>query len=101
MYSIAASATTSTAQMGRTFTSGSVPTTAGARVWSTTKAPTSADPGASVREARKSRSADSCAWMHTSDAEESLMTKAQYETFQALDPFFEVVMKGLRGLVDG
>jgi uncharacterized protein len=29
------------------------------------------------------------------------MTKPQYETFEALDPFFEVVMQGLRGLVDG
>jgi uncharacterized protein len=29
------------------------------------------------------------------------MTKAQYEVFEALDPFFEVVMEGLRELVDG
>ena len=29
------------------------------------------------------------------------MTKAQYEIFEALNPFFKVVMKGLRGLVDG
>ena len=29
------------------------------------------------------------------------MTKAQYEVFEALDPFFEVVMEGLRGLADG
>ena len=29
------------------------------------------------------------------------MTKAQYEVFEALNPFFEVVMQGLRGLVDG
>ncbi len=29
------------------------------------------------------------------------MTKTQYEAFEALDPFFEVVMEGLRGLVDG
>jgi ketosteroid isomerase-like protein len=29
------------------------------------------------------------------------MTKAQYEDFEALNPFFEVVMEGLRGLVDG
>jgi len=29
------------------------------------------------------------------------MTKAQYEEFEALNPFFEVVLKGLRGLVDG
>ena len=44
----------------------------------------------------KSRCADSCA----SDAEE-FMTKAKYEVFEALNPFFEVVMEGLRGLVDG
>jgi ketosteroid isomerase-like protein len=29
------------------------------------------------------------------------MTKAQYEVFEALNPFFKVVMEGLRGLVDG
>ena len=29
------------------------------------------------------------------------MTNARYETFDALDPFFAVVMEGLRGLVDG
>ena len=29
------------------------------------------------------------------------MKKAQYEVFEALNPFFEVVMEGLRGLVDG
>ena len=29
------------------------------------------------------------------------MTKAQYEVFEALNPFFGVVLKGLRGLVDG
>jgi ketosteroid isomerase-like protein len=29
------------------------------------------------------------------------MAKAKYEVFKALDPFFAVVMKGLRGLVDG
>jgi|SRR5580700_5504213 ketosteroid isomerase-like protein len=29
------------------------------------------------------------------------MTKAEYAVFEALDPCFEVVMKGLRGLVDG
>jgi uncharacterized protein len=29
------------------------------------------------------------------------MKKAQYEIFEALNPFFEIVMKGLRGLVDG
>jgi uncharacterized protein len=36
-----------------------------------------------------------------SDAEELFMTQAQYEVFEALNPFFEVVMEGLRGLVDG
>ena len=29
------------------------------------------------------------------------MTKTPYKDFEALDPFFDVVMKGLRGLVDG
>ena len=29
------------------------------------------------------------------------MAKAQYKVFAALDPFFDVVMEGLRGLVDG
>ena len=29
------------------------------------------------------------------------MPKAEYEVFEALNPFFEVVMEGLRGLVDG
>ena len=29
------------------------------------------------------------------------MTNAEYEVFEALDPFFKVVLKGLRGLVDG
>ena len=29
------------------------------------------------------------------------MPKTAYEAFQALDPFFEIVMEGLRGLVDG
>ena len=29
------------------------------------------------------------------------MTKAQYEAFEALNPFFGVVLKGLQGLVDG
>jgi ketosteroid isomerase-like protein len=29
------------------------------------------------------------------------MTKAQYEGFEALNPFFGVVLEGLRGLVDG
>ena len=27
--------------------------------------------------------------------------KSEYEIFEALNPFFEVVMEGLRGLVDG
>src|SRR3984893_13534158 len=39
--------------------------------------------------------------MPPSDAEELFMTKAQYEVFEALNPFFGVVLKGLRGLVDG
>jgi ketosteroid isomerase-like protein len=29
------------------------------------------------------------------------MTKVQYEVFEALNPFFGVVMEGMRGLVDG
>jgi len=29
------------------------------------------------------------------------MTTAQYHVFEALNPFFGVVLKGLRGLVDG
>jgi uncharacterized protein len=29
------------------------------------------------------------------------MATPGYEAFEALDPFFEIVMKGLRGLVDG
>jgi len=29
------------------------------------------------------------------------MKEAKYEDFEALNPFFEVVMEGLRGLVDG
>ena len=37
----------------------------------------------------------------TSDAKELMMSKAEYEVFEALNPFFEVVMEGLRGLVDG
>ena len=36
-----------------------------------------------------------------SDAGKLFVTKAQYEVFEALNPFFEVVMEGLRGLVDG
>jgi uncharacterized protein len=35
------------------------------------------------------------------DAKELMMPKAEYEVFEALNPFFEVVMEGLRGLVDG
>jgi uncharacterized protein len=29
------------------------------------------------------------------------MSKAQYAAFKALDPFFQVVLEGIRGLVDG
>ncbi len=29
------------------------------------------------------------------------MPQSGYESFEALDPFFEVVLRGLRGLVDG
>ena len=29
------------------------------------------------------------------------MTKVQYEVFTALNPFFEIVLRGLSGLVDG
>ena len=29
------------------------------------------------------------------------MTTSQYKVFEALDPFFDIVMLGLRGLVDG
>jgi ketosteroid isomerase-like protein len=39
--------------------------------------------------------------MPPSDTQELFMTRAQYEGFEALHPFFEVVMEGLRGLVDG
>src|SRR6201998_4509283 len=39
--------------------------------------------------------------MPPSDAAELFMTKTRYELFEALNPFFEVVMEGLRGLVDG
>jgi uncharacterized protein len=35
------------------------------------------------------------------DIKELAMEKTGYEGFEALDPFFEVVMEGLRGLVDG
>jgi len=34
-------------------------------------------------------------------AEEVKMPETGYELFEALDPFFEVVMGGLRGIVDG
>src|SRR5579863_9287288 len=37
----------------------------------------------------------------TSDAEELMMPKAEYDVFEALNPFFAVVMEGLGGLVDG
>jgi uncharacterized protein len=40
-------------------------------------------------------------WQKIADAEELFMTKAEYEIFDALNPFFEVVMEGLRGIVDG
>jgi hypothetical protein len=30
-----------------------------------------------------------------------MIPKGEYETFEALNPFLEVVMEGLRGLVDG
>src|ERR1700726_5164132 len=30
-----------------------------------------------------------------------MMPKGEYEIFEALNPFFEFVMEGLRGLVDG
>src|SRR5437016_8366926 len=39
--------------------------------------------------------------MLRSYAEDLFMTKTQYEVFEALNPFFEVVMEGLRGFVDG
>jgi ketosteroid isomerase-like protein len=39
--------------------------------------------------------------MPLSDAEELLMTKGQYDVFEALNPFFGIVQTGLRGLVDG
>jgi ketosteroid isomerase-like protein len=35
------------------------------------------------------------------DVEELIMTKAQYKVFEALNPFFGVVMEGIRRLVDG
>jgi hypothetical protein len=30
-----------------------------------------------------------------------LMSKGKYEIFEAVNPFLEVVLKGLRGFVDG
>jgi ketosteroid isomerase-like protein len=36
-----------------------------------------------------------------SELKGSPMPKGEYEIFEALNPFFEVVMKGLSGLVDG
>jgi uncharacterized protein len=36
-----------------------------------------------------------------SRAQELLMPKTDYAVFEALNPFFDVVQKGLRGLVDG
>jgi uncharacterized protein len=39
--------------------------------------------------------------MPTFDIEALFMTEVQYEAFEALNPFFGVVMEGLRGLVDG
>jgi uncharacterized protein len=33
--------------------------------------------------------------------QELTMPQSGYESFEALDPFFEVVLRGLRGLVDG
>jgi uncharacterized protein len=36
-----------------------------------------------------------------SDAKEFLMKKASYAIFEALNPFFEIVLRGMSGLVDG
>jgi len=36
-----------------------------------------------------------------SDAKELFMKNSQYAIFEALDPFFEIVLRGLSGLVDG
>src|SRR5258706_13695374 len=41
-----------------------------------------------------------CAWMPVG-RRGVFMTKAKYEVFEALNPFFKVVMEGLRRLVDG
>lgn len=35
------------------------------------------------------------------DGKEFFMKNPQYEAFEALNPFFEIVLKGLNGLVDG
>jgi ketosteroid isomerase-like protein len=35
------------------------------------------------------------------ERKDMVMPKSEYEIFEALNPFFEVVMEGLRGLVDG
>jgi ketosteroid isomerase-like protein len=35
------------------------------------------------------------------NSQELTMPQSGYESFEALDPFFEVVLRGLRGLVDG
>jgi ketosteroid isomerase-like protein len=36
-----------------------------------------------------------------SDAKEFFMKRARYAVFEALNPFFEIVLRGLSGLVDG
>ena len=33
--------------------------------------------------------------------DQSVMSKGKYEIFEAVNPFLEVVLKGLRGFVDG
>src|SRR5665213_3383842 len=38
---------------------------------------------------------------HMSDARESSMTKDEYAVFEALNPFFKVILTGPRRLVDG
>jgi hypothetical protein len=38
-------------------------------------------------------------WQKLAGAEELFVRKAQYEVFEALNPFFKVVMEGLRGLM--
>jgi hypothetical protein len=37
----------------------------------------------------------------SANGKEMVMPKGEYEVFGALNPFFEVVMEGLRGLLDG